>query len=416
MKKSERNYLTMSKPARSGRIYLDYASTTPLDPEVLKEMLPYFDGRYSNPSSMHSSGRTAKAIMEDARRRVASIINARPEEIIFTGSGTEADNMAIIGIAKAYKGFGNHIIVSSVEHKAILEPAKSLEKEGFEVSILKTDKQGMVDIKECLKLIKKETILISIMYANNEIGTIEPIKELVLAIRKEREKDIENIKYNENKNLPIFHTDACQATGYLNIDAKDLGVDLMTINSSKIYGPKGIGALYKKSGINIAPIVSGGEQEKNLRAGTENIALVHGFAKALEKVENNKEKETKRMLVLQKYFIKELLKRIPKAKLNGHPTKRLPNNVHISIPAVEGESMLLLLDTLGIEVSTGSACSTFDLRPSHVLIAIDQDEEIMHGSLRFTMGKYTTKDEIRHVLKVFPEIVKRLSNISAIKR
>ena len=394
------------KNKKMRRIYLDYASTTPINPMILKSMLPYFDMKYSNPSSMYESGRMAKGIIEESRKKIAKCINSKSDEIIFTGSGTEADNLAILGIAKAYRDRGNHIIISSIEHKAILEPAKQLEKEGFEITVIPVDKKGTIDIKQIIASIKKETILISIMYANNEIGTIEPIKDLALALKG----------YRGVNTLPLLHTDACQAAGYLSIDTDRLGIDLMTLNSSKIYGPKGIGMLYKRSEIKINPIISGGEQERNQRAGTENIALIHGFAEALVKACDNKEKEVKRLSELQKYFIEELQKKIPDIKINGHIKNRLPNNIHISIPSVEGESMLLMLDSIGVEVSTGSACSTFDLKPSHVLLAIHQDEEIIHGSIRFTMGKYTDKKDLDYVLKVFPPIVERLKSLSAIKK
>ncbi len=398
-----------SDKAKNTMIYLDYASTTPIDKEILKGMLPYFDKKYSNPSSMYESGRLAKNIIEESRKKIAKVINSKPDEIIFTGSGTESDNLAMLGIAKAYKDRGNHIIISAIEHKAILESAKSLEKNGFEISILEVDKNGVIDINKCLSMIKKETILISIMYANNEIGTIEPIKDLAQAIKKHRE-------INNLNNLPLLHTDACQAVGYLSIDTDKLGVDLMTINSSKIYGPKGIGMLYKKANVNIEPIIYGGGQERGIRAGTENVALIRGFAEALVKAENNREKESKRLGELQKYFMTELKNKIPNIEFNGHLKYRLPNNVHISIPSVEGESMLLMLDKQGIEVSTGSACSAFDLKPSHVLLAIHQNEEIIHGSIRFSFGKYTNKKELNYVLKVFPPIVERLKSLSAIRK
>lgn len=386
-------------------IYLDHASTTPTDPDILKKMLPYFDQSYSNPSSMHTSGRQAKEVIAQSRKIISECLSCAPDEIIFTGSGTEADNLAIQGIARAHKHQGNHIIISSIEHKAILEPVKLLQKEGFGVSIVPVDRNGMIDIGECLKLIKKETILVSVMYANNEIGTIEPIADLsraIAAIRGQRQ-------------YPILHTDACQAAGYLTLDVRELGVDMMTLNSSKIYGPKGIGMLYVRRGIKIAPIILGGDQEKGLRAGTENIALIHGFAKALEKIQAGREKETDRVKKIRDYFYRELKKRLPQIELNGHPIERLPNNLHISIPFVEGESMLLMLDSYGIEASTGSACSAFDLKPSHVLLAINQNEEIIHGSIRFTLGKNTTKKEIDRVLEVFPPIVEYLTLISAVQ-
>ena len=289
----KRKYKNMLKSAKLDKkmkkIYLDYASTTPIDPMILKSMLPYFDMKYSNPSSMYESGRMAKSVIDESRKKIAKCINCKPDEIIFTGSGTEADNLAILGIARAYRDRGNHIIISSIEHKAISEPAKQLEKEGFEITVLPVDKTGTIDIKQVIASIKKETILISIMYANNEIGTVEPIKELAIAIKNHRGVNT----------FPLLHTDACQAAGYLSIDTDRLGIDLMTLNSSKIYGPKGIGMLYKRSGIKINPIISGGEQERNLRAGTENIALIHGFADALVKAYDNKEKEVSPEVIQQ---------------------------------------------------------------------------------------------------------------------
>ncbi len=387
------------------RIYLDYAATTPLDEEVLEHMLPYFDGKYSNPSSMHTSGRDAQSVIIHSRKMIAEILGTETSEIIFTGSGTEADNLAILGICRAYKHRGNHIIVSSIEHKAIFEPAKQLEKEGFQISILEVDKDGKIDCDACIKLITPETILISVMYASNEIGTIQPIQELA-----------EKISSLKNKyGLPLLHTDACQATGYLPIHVPALGVDLMTINSSKAYGPKGVGLLYKKKNIDITPLVTGGDQEFLLRAGTENIALITGFAHALSKAENLRSNESLRLKNLQTYFMDQLTLQIPFLKFNGHLTDRLPNNIHLSIPAVEGESMILMLDQEGIEAATGSACSSLDLKPSHVLLAIGQDPEIIHGSVRFTMGRQTTKDELDRVVIVFKKIVDRLISLSSLK-
>lgn len=376
-------------------------------------MLPYFSGEYANPSSMHESGRKAKGVIEQSRKEIAEVIGSQPHEIIFTGSGTEADNLAILGICRAYKHKGNHLIISAIEHKAILEPAKQLEKEGFVVSVLPVDTEGKINIEECMKLITPQTILISVMYANNEIGTVEPLKELAERIAK--------LKNNEG--MPFLHTDACQATGYLPINVSELGVDLMTLNSSKIYGPKGVGLLYKKNKVHIEPLISGGEQESLKRAGTENIALIAGFAHALKKAEANRIEEVKRLQHLQSFFMLRIKVLLPYAKFNGSlPTTtpagtltRLPNNIHLSIPAIEGESMVLMLDHEGIEVATGSACSSLDLKPSHVLIAIGQDENIIHGSIRFTLGRHTEKHELEKVLEVFPKVVTHLLSLSAIK-
>jgi cysteine desulfurase len=367
-------------------------------------MLPYFSSDYGNPSSMHTSGRKAGQALRKARTDVAGILNAIPSEIIFTGSGTESDNMALVGVARAYKSQGNHIVISSIEHKAVLEATKDLEYEGFEVSVVPVDEKGKVDVNECMKLVRETTIIVSIMLANNEIGTIEPVKEIASAIKE----------FRKQKPLPLMHTDACQAAGALSLDVKELGVDLMTLNGAKMYGPKGTGILYKKTGVQIAPLIVGGEQEMNLRAGTENLPLIIGFAEALKKVEAKRKDESERLSKLRDYFIAQLTKKIPGAILNGHPTERLPNNVHISIPNVEGESMLLMLDTYGIEASTGSACSALDLKPSHVLLAIGQSSEFAHGSIRFSLGRTTTQREIDRVLQVFSGIVEDLRKISAL--
>ena len=390
--------------ASDKRIYLDYASTTPLDKEVLKKMEGCFFVNYGNPSSLYKSGRTAKNILNKARLDVANIINVNTNEIIFTGSGTESDNLALIGVARANKDRGNHIIISAIEHKAVMESVNLLQKEGFDITILSVDNNGLVSVEECIKKITPKTILISIMYANNEIGTVEPIKELAEAIKK----------YRGSNHFPLFHTDACQAPGQLSLDVKKLGIDLMTLNGSKIYGPKGVGMLYKKEDIKIDPIIIGGGQENGLRAGTENVAYIVGFAEALKKVVANASKESKRLTELRDYFINSLTQKVPDSIINGHKILRLPNNIHFSIPYIEGESIILLLDSYGIEASTGSACSARDLMPSHVLSAIGQNTDLIHGSIRFTLGKYTSKKDIEYVMSVFPEIIKKLKGMSAL--
>lgn len=405
------NTVEYDKNIQPETIYLDYAATTPTDLSVLSAMLPYFDKSYSNPSSMHSSGRRAAQVIAKARANVAHVIGALPEEIIFTGSGTESDNMALFGVARAYKKLGNHIIISAIEHKAVTEAAKRLEKEGFEVSIAPVRSDGIVDVEACLKLVTDRTILVSIMLANNEIGTIQPIIYLSRAIHDHKEKQKGQSGGNA---LPFFHTDACQAAGFLSLDVKELGVDLMTLNGSKIYGPKGVGVLFKKKNIRTEPILVGGEQEFNIRAGTESLPLIVGFAEALKMTDGMREKESLRLFELRDYFTEGLLKKIPGAILNGNRSLRLPNNVHISIPHIEGESILLMLDKLGIEASTGSACSAYDLKPSHVLLAIGQTAEFAHGSVRFSLGRSTTKRQLDHVLEVFPPIATRLSIISAL--
>ena len=386
------------------RIYLDYAATAPLLPRVRDSMLPYFDKKYGNPSSMHLSGRRAKMAIEEARAKIAQVLECLPEEIIFTGSGTESDNLAIIGVARAHRDKGDHIIVSAIEHKAVLEAAKMLEKESFKVDIVPVDHEGKVDIDTCLALINDRTILVSVMYANNEIGTIEPLQAIALGIKKRR----------GSGTVPLFHTDACQAAGFLPLSVKELGIDLMTLNSSKIYGPKGVGILYKKKGIRLEPLIVGGEQEMSLRAGTQSVPLIVGCAEALLIAERDRHSESVRLSELRNYFISRLEEEIPGVIVNGHRTDRLPNNIHISIPFVEGESMLLMLDKKGIEASTGSACSAFDLRPSHVLLAIGQSEEIIHGSIRFSLGRNTTLRDVYETMLVFPLIVKKLNSLSAL--
>ncbi len=389
------------------RIYLDYAATTPINMSVLKKMMPYFGGEFGNPSSMHRSGRRAQQVVNHARQQIADILGAFPEEIIFTGSGTEADNMAIKGIARAHQRQGKHIIISAIEHKAITESANRLKKEGFTVSVVAVDKNGLIDIAACIRLITPETTLISIMYANNEIGTIEPIRELARAIRT-WQMDHGGSQY------PFFHTDACQATGFLPLNVQELGVDLMTLNSSKIYGPKGVGLLYKKRGIVIEPIIEGGDQEQHLRAGTENIALIVGFSEALVAAHSLCEVETNRLTELRDYFISRLEHKIPEVIVNGHRTLRLPNNIHISIPMIEGEATLLLLDQQGIEASTGSACSAYDLQPSHVLLAIGQSLDVIHGSIRFSLGRVSTRREIDTTVSALVDIVNTLRRTSAL--
>src|SRR3989344_1374021 len=384
-------------------IYLDYAATTPLDPGVLKTMLPYMSAEYGNPSSLHGSGRRAGRAIEETRKKVAGVINALPEEIIFTGSGTESDNLAILGVSRANKAKGNHLIISAIEHKAVLESVNQLKKEGFEVSLLPVNSEGVVDIKKCLELVRDETLLVSVMYANNEIGTIQPIRELSEAIKKKRGRS----------SFPLFHTDACQAAGYLSLDVCELGVDMMTLNGSKIYGPKGIGILYKRTGVKLEPLIVGGGQEYNLRAGTENISLVVGFGEALLLAEKMKIAESERLTALREYFISRLFEEIPNIVLNGARKERLPNNVHVSISHVEGEAILLMLDEQGIEVSTGSACSANDLKASHVLLAIGQTDELAHGSIRFSFGRDTTKEKLDEALKVLPSVVNKLETISA---
>lgn len=386
------------------RVYLDYSAMASIDPEVLAVMVLYFDRRFGNPSSLHENGRRAREAIESARVRIAECVGARPEEVIFTGSGTESDNLALIGTARANRARGNHIIISAVEHKAVTHSAHMLRAEGFEVTVLPVNRQGRIDVNECLRLITDKTILISLMYVNNELGTVEPVRELAKALR-ERRRDA----------FPMLHTDACQASNLFSLRVDELGVDLMTVNGSKIYGPTGIGFLYRRNGIALSPIIVGGEQEKNLRSGTENVPFIVGLSEALCRAQAGREAEYVRLAELRQYFTKELSARIPSLIVNGDPDAQSPSIVHVSIPFVEGESMLLRLDALGVSVSTGSACSAFDLRPSHVLLAIGQNPELIHGSIRFSLGKYTTKKELDYVLSVFPGIVSDLLSMSALR-
>ena len=379
------------------RIYLDYAATTPTHPEVVKTMLPYFSEVSGNPSSIYSYGQEAKGAIEEARGKVADFIRAQSEEIVFTSGGTEADNFAIKGIAYANELKGNHIITSSIEHHAVIETCKFLERRGFRVTYLPVDEYGLVDPDDVRRAITSKTILISVMHANNEIGTIEPIAEIG---RIAREAGI------------YFHTDAVQAVGHIPVNADELGAALLSMSAHKLYGPKGVGALYIRKGTKLIPFMHGGEQERRRRASTENVPGIVGFGKAVELAQQEMSEEAGRLAYLRDQLIKGLLEQIDHTRLNGHPLNRLPNNVNISVDFVEGESMLLNLDLEGICASTGSACSSSSLEPSHVLLALGLSPEQAHGSLRFSLGKWTTKEEIGRVLKVLPKIVAKLRAMS----
>ncbi|MDD5093283.1 MAG: cysteine desulfurase NifS [Dehalococcoidia bacterium] len=383
------------------RVYLDYAATTPTHPDVVKAMLPYFNETFGNPSSIHSCGQESKEAIDEARRKVARLIGAQEEEIVFTSGGTEADNMAIIGTAQPNQSKGNHIITTSVEHHAVLETCKFLGKRGIEVTIVPVDKDGLVDPEDVRRAIKKETVLVSVMHANNEIGTVEPIAEIG---KIAREAEV------------YFHTDAVQTVGHVPVDVDNLGVDLLSMSAHKLYGPKGMGALYIRKGTMVIPLLHGGEQETRRRAGTENIPGIVGFGKAAELAQNEMAEEMERLTRLRQKLISGIVARIDHTRLNGHPQKRLPNNVSIAFDFVEGESMLLNLDLAGICVSTGSACSSGDTEPSHVLAAIGCSHAQAHGSLRFSLGKWTTDDDIDRVLEVLPPIVSKLRAISPLIR
>lgn len=389
------------------KVYLDNAATTKLDSRVFSRMKPYLGVSFGNPSSFHSIGKEADNAVEDARKSIANVLGCRNFEIVFCSGGTESDNMAILGVARANQGRGNHLITSQIEHHAVLEPMSHLEKrEGFKVSYIGVDKNGMINPKDIEKALTKKTTLVSVMMANNEIGTIQPIQEIGKIILKWRKRN--------NTNFPLFHTDACQAAGALDLDVERLHVDLLTLNGSKIYGPKGVGILYTRKGIELEPIFFGGAQEIGKRPGTQNVAGIVGLAGALELGQKNKEKENKRLINLRDYFVRELLK-IPGTRLNGDPIKRLPNNVNISFLDIEGEAMILYLDAKGIYVSSGSACTSRTLDPSHVLIATGVGREAAHSSVRFTLGHDTTKPQINYVLKSIPGIVKKLREISPTK-
>ncbi|MEM2954457.1 MAG: cysteine desulfurase family protein [Candidatus Nanoarchaeia archaeon] len=381
-------------------IYLDYAATTPVRKEVLIAMLPYFDKIYGNPSSIHQKGIEAKKAIENAREKISKLLNCAPNEIVFTNGGTESINLALKGFALANKNKGNHIITQETEHSAVLNTCKWLEKNGFKVTYIKPDKFGLINPKQIKNAITKKTILVSIMYANNEIGTIQPIGEIG--------KICKEFKI-------CFHSDACQAAGFLDLDVKKLNIDMLTLNGSKIYGPKGIGLLYVKNGIKLEPLIHGGEQEFGLRAGTENVPGIIGLATALELAQKEKEKENKRLLKLRNKLINEILK-IPHTKLNGHPTKRLPNNISVSFYGIEGEALLLMLDREGFCVSTGSACSSKKLEESHVLKAIGLKKEWAHGTIRITLGKYTTNKNISRFLKILSKCVEKLRAFSPIQK
>ena len=390
-------------------IYLDHAATTYTDPTVVEAMLPYFTKNYGNPSSLYHKGREANGALNDARRTVAKLINALPENIIFTGGGTESDNMAIYGIARAHETKGKHIITTSMEHHAVIHPLEDLQKQGFEVTYLKVDTNGFVKTEDVVKAIRPDTILISIMYANNEVGTIEPIADIGRELLKYRQ---------ENKTtFPYFHTDACQAAGAMTLDVEKLHVDLMTVNGSKIYGPKGTGILYIRRGVRIKPLIVGGGQERHLRSGTENVPGIMGFAKALEMAQQNCEKESARLLELSIYLWSELQAKIPKLKLNGPQLgeNRLPNNLNITFIDVEGEAMLLYLDEYGVMCSTGSACTSESLDPSHVLLAMGLPYEYSHGSLRFTFGHCNTKKDIDYLMSFLPAVTQQLREVNQLK-
>ena len=379
------------------KVYLDNAATTALSPKVLEQMMPYLTTIYGNPSSPHSFGQEARRGVEHARDQVAKALNALPEEIIFTGCGTESDNTVLFGVAERYKSKGNHIITTNVEHHAILHTCEALEKRGIEVTYLPVDENGMVTAEQVANAITDKTILVSIMFANNEVGTIMPIAEIGKVCR---ERGV------------LFHTDAVQAVGHVPIDVKAMNIDMLSMSAHKFHGPKGVGALYMKKGIRLPAYVMGGAQERNRRAGTENVAGVVGLGAAIELATQNLEESAARMTKLRDKLIAGIAESIPEVKLNGHPTLRLPNNVNYSIKYIEGESILLMLDMNGIAASSGSACTSGSLDPSHVLLALGLSHEVAHGSVRLTLSDETTEEDIDYVLEVLPKVAERLRAMS----
>lgn len=394
------------------RIYLDHAATTYTDKRVLRAMEPYFTKNFGNASAIYEEGRMAKKTLEEARKNIASLIFCSPDEIIFTGGGTESNNLAIKGLIFNYILTENkkpHIITSNIEHHSVLHLIEHLEKTGeIEATYIKVKQNGIVDPRDIQNALKENTILVSIMYANNEIGTIQPISEIAKIIRNFRHPTSKDYSY------PYFHTDACQAAEYLDMNVQKLGIDLMTVNGSKIYGPKGVGFLYIKKGVKLSPNTYGGGQESGIRPGTENISGIVGLNEAFKIAQKEKDKESKKLTALRDYFIKKLNEKIPNIILNGDPNLRLPNNANISILGIEGESALLYLDEKGISIATGSACTSNSLDPSHVIMALGRPYEYAHGSLRFSLGKITTKKDLDYVLKVLPPIVKKLRELSPV--
>ncbi|MFH1542326.1 MAG: cysteine desulfurase NifS [bacterium] len=384
------------------RIYLDYAATTPMHPAVLEAMLPYFNERFGNPSSIHAFGQEAKGAIERAREQVAALINSRPEEIIFTSGGTEANNLAIFGVCGANKG--KHIITSSIEHHAVIEPCKYLAKQGYKITYLPVDKFGMVNPEEVINGLTKDTVLVSIMHANNEIGTIEPIEEISNKIKVISKKSI------------LFHTDAVQSVSSIDVDVNKLDVDLLSMAGHKFYGPKGVGALYVRKGTKIAPFMLGGGQERGLRPTTENVAGIVGFGRACEIAKLRLFDRQKKLDTLREKLLNGIMAKVPDVFLNGHPEKRLPKNLNLSVKYIEGESIILNLDLEGIAASSGSACTSGSIEASHVQKAIGLEPALARGAVRFTLGRLTTDSDIEKVLEVFPRIVARLRAMSPLTK
>ena len=381
------------------KTYLDYAASTPVDPRVIKAMLPYFTEKFGNPSSLHTFAQETKEALEQSREKIAEAIGAKPKEIIFTSSATESNNMALKGVALSYQKKGRHILISSIEHSCVLDSAEWLEKQGFEVEKIPVDRDGVVIPEIVQKLIREDTILVSVMHANNETGTIEPISKIGKICR---EKEV------------LFHTDCAQTFGKLPIDIHKMNIDLLTASSQKMYGPKGVALLFIKEGVRIEPILHGGGHEFGLRASTENVPAIVGFAKAIELCQKEMKKETERQIKLRDKIIKETLK-IPDTFLNGHPKNRLPNNVHFRFSFIEGEAIVMMLDSYGIAASTASACSSPKLEPSHVLLSCGLKPGEAHGSLRISLGRWTKEKDVKYLLKILPKIIEDLRKISPFK-
>lgn len=379
------------------KVYLDNAATTQMRPEVLDAMMPFMIEAFGNPSSIHSFGRRARAAVDEAREKVARLVGAKEQEIVFTSGGSEADNLALFGVALARRNKGRHIITSSVEHHAVYDTCKFLKDFGFEVTYLPVDSDGLVHVDSLKDALRDDTILVSIMHANNEVGTIQPIRELAEVAK---EKGV------------LFHTDAVQTVGNIPVNVNELNVDLLSMSAHKFYGPKGIGALYVRRGIRLVPHIHGGAQERNRRAGTENVSGVVGLAKALEIATAELDTEMPRISGLRDKLIAGIEEKIERVKLNGHRTKRLPGNVNFSFEYIEGESILLNLDLNGIAASSGSACTSGSLEPSHVLLSMGLSHEMAHGSVRFTLGHFNTEEDVDRVMEVLPGIIQRLREMS----
>jgi len=380
------------------RIYMDHTAGMPVDPRVVEVMMPYFSQKYGNPSSIHSWGTKTRKAMEDARAKIVALVGAkRSEQMFFTSGGTESNNLAIKGVAYRNKDRGNHIVTTAIEHMSVINPCKALSKEGFNVTFVPVDKYGVVDVQSIEKAMTDKTILVSVMYANGEIGTIEPIREIGEIVHREG---------------ALLHVDAVGAAGQVPINVENQNIDLMSISSSDMYGPRGVGALYVKTGTRIQPIIQGGGQERGLRSGTENIPAIVGMAKAAEIAKAEMKAEGERLSQIRDKLIKGVLESIPSSFLNGHPTQRLPNNANVRFSYIEGESLILSLDILGIACSSGSACTSKTLEPSHVLLAIGLKHEEAHGSLLFTLGRQNTEEDVDYVVNALPDIVKRLRAIS----